>query len=405
MSFNKLIKTIDNVEKKPVPGIFNISDLLLPENEIVKNILIMENNLSKEEAELLVEGFVKEGDNRKKSQPQIEIENLKSEADTNFKNKLIEDSVSESIGLLSETDTGAPLSTNTPHYKRARETRSLIREKVNNFFRKVKELLKEIAVLAISIVTSVPGASLMVSPFAFNVPGMITMLMNMVHSLSILSSKTSDLTENFKYFRELPLVLSPTDLNKVSTVILTSYQGVTKAFKPLEKSIENYNKVFKNNLKKIDNTKIAKKVTSRLRKLKYIEWSLPPFGQPPFNSYTIRGIENVNEDDKDEVEDILENWEVIFLTNFKVAVKRKKLLSYDGKEIDIEKIIEDIDNIEKIIDLININLPDMSNEDDFIYDVRFSDGRNLFGITRIEVEGLESTYNVIYSQNVKYSFI
>lgn len=432
MSFNKLMKTVDKVENKPIPGVFDISSFLLPTNEVVKNILIMENNLSEEDAELMVDGFVPSAPKspvdpslpdsglapvddatkasgskvRKKSKSQKEIENLKNDSDTKHKTKLIDESVNSNIELVSDTDTGAPLSSKSPYHKKAKEILLLIKEKVTQFFRKVKELIKEIAATVVSIISSIPGSTLMVAPFAFNVPGMITMLMQMISILSMLSSKVADLTSFFKYFKMLPLVLSPKDLNKVSGIIDKSYNSISLAFKPLEKSIEKFQSVSLSTIKSLsDNPKSARTVTSRLRKLKYITWSLPGIGNPPFNKYSIRGINNVEEDDRDEVEDILTQWDVVFLNNRKIAVRRKKAVDGDGKEINIDDLIKGVSKIDELVSDIKVNLPDTDTDDNFIYDVRFSDGRTLSGITRQEVDGLVVAYNVIYSENVKYSFL
>jgi hypothetical protein len=406
MSYTKLLSTINNIENKPIPGVFDISSMLLPTNEVVKNILVMEDNLPIEDAELLVNGFVSNKSNRRKSESQRQIENFKNEGDTRFKNVIIDNSVNNNIKEISDTDTGAPLSSKSPYHKKAKEILSLIKEKVTQFFRKVKELIKEIASVVISISTSIPGAALMVSPFAFNVPGMITMIMQMIHLLSMLSSKVADLVGFFKYFKMLHLVLSPKDLNKVSSIINTSYQSVSKAFKPLDKSISSFISIASKRMKsKSDNKKAARYITSRLRKLKYIEWSIPPKGVPPFNRYITRGIQKVDEDDRDEVEEILEQWEVVFPFNKKIAVKRKKMFDINGNELNIDNILNDIDKINDLVDDIKSNLPEVSEEDDVIYDVRFSDGRTLFGLNKEDIDGLKSIYSVIYSENVKYSFI
>jgi len=405
MSFNKLMNTVDKLEKSPAPpGVFDISSQLLPVNEVVKNILIIEDNLPKEEAELMVDGFIPQNISKRKSNTQKEIENLKKEGDTKYKNKLIDDSVKDNIKVLSDTDTGAPLSSKSPYHKKAKEILALVKEKVTQFFRKIKELLIEIGVVVVSIASSIPGAALMVSPFAFNVPGMITMLMQMIQLLSMLASKVADLTTFFKYFKYLPLVLSPSNLNSVSSVINSSFQSVNLAFKPLESGINSFLSSSKKTIKsKSKGDKIPRYITARLRKLKYIEWSLPPKGIPPFNQYRI-DIKKVSEDDLDEVEEILENWEVVFLKNKKVAVKKKKMLDIEGNEVTIESLLDALDKVEVLFDNIKNNLPDIQT-DDFLYDVTFSDGRTLFGITKQEVDGLEVTYNVIYSENVKYSFI
>jgi hypothetical protein len=476
MSFNKLMGTIDKIENTPVPGVFDISSLLLPQKEVVKNLLIMENNLSKEDAELMVDGFVpkpKDVPNapnlpniRKKSKSQTEIENLKNDADTKYKTKIIDDSVNDNIKLVSDTDTGAPLSSKSPYHKKAKEMLALIKEKVTQFFRKVKELIMEIGATVVSIVSAIPGAALMVSPFAFNVPGMITMLMQMIQLLSTLASKVADLVGFFKYFKMLPMVLSPSSLNTVSTVINTSYQSITSAFKPLESGISSFLSAAKNTIKsKSKGNKPERYITARLRKAKYIRWVTPStfnftsFVSNPIipvdkqeiarllkddknklirvgsnlipreellksltnqvggsiikkelftnnlNGYVIdKDFKNVSDDDMDEVESILENWEVVFINNRKVAVRQKKMLDSDGKEINMDSLLNNLDKIEGLMDNIKVNLP-TNVDDDFIYDVRFSDGRTLSGITRQEVDGLETAYTVIYSDNVKYSFL
>ena len=470
MSFNKLMNTINEIESKPVPGVFDISSMLLPTNEVVKNILIMESNLSKEDAELMVEGFAS-NTGKKKSKSEKEIDSLKNEADTKYKVKLIEKSVEDNKNTLTDTDTGAPLSSNSPYHKKAKEILSLIKEKITQFFRKVKELIMEIGSTVVSIVSSIPGAALMVSPFAFNIPGMITMLMQMINLLSMLASKITDLTSFIKYFKMLPFVLSPKDLNSVSNIIDTSYKSITLAFKPLESGISGFLSSASGTIKsKSKGDKIPRYITARLRRAKYIRWVSPSsfnfeliggglsnlgsnFTISPqqianllkddknklirvgsslipreelikklsnqvggsvikkeliannLNGYVIdKEFKSVGEDDIDEVEDILENWEVVFLNNRKVAVRRKKMLDSEGNEVNIDQLLENLDKIQGLLDNIKVNLPEVS-EDDVIYDVRFSDGRSLFGVTRKEVEDLESTYNVIYSDNVKYSFI
>jgi hypothetical protein len=394
------MKTIESVENSKTEGIFDISQFLLSENDVIKNILIIENNLPEEDADLMVNGFVEIGSNRKKSKSQEEIDNLVSEADTKFKRKLIKDSIRESIKNISDTDTGSVISGKSVVRKRAKEVLLLIKEKISQFFRKVKELIVEIGSSVVSIISSIPGSSLMVSPPSFNIPGMITLLMQTTQLLSILSSKVSDLVEFFKYFKMLPLVLSPKDLNRVSKIINDSYISISKSFEPLKLSIDKFLNISISAIKKISrDPKAGKSITSRLRKLKYIEWISRK------NKYVIRGIDNVNDDDQDDVRDILDNWNVIFLNNRRTAVQRKKMVDIDGREIDMESLLNSLDNIENLVNGIVINLPETNKNDDFIYDVQFGDGRTLFGITKDEVDGLKSIYDVIYSDNVKYSFL
>lgn len=502
MSFSKLMGTINKFEKSPSPGVLDITSMLLPTGEVVKNILVIENNLPREDAELLVDGFIPSPSMpsmpnvsvpnipnspmvsipnipsptlpnfRKKSKTQKEIENLKTDGDTKFKSKMINDSVKENIKSVVNTDTGAPLPSSSPYHKKAKEILALVKEKVTQFFRKVKELLIEIGAAVVSIVSSIPGAALMVSPFAFNVPGMITMLMQMIQLLSMLASKVADLTSFFKYFKHLPLVLSPSNLNSVSSAINSSYQSVSAAFKPLESGITAFISSSKRTIKsKSKGDKIPRYITARLRRAKYIRWVTPSsfnfeiiggsigfsgYGIPidvnkiarllkddnnklirvgynlipreellkkltnqvggslikkellanNLNGYVIdKDFKNVSEDDIDEVEDILENWEVVFLNNRSVAVRQKKMLDAEGNEVTMEQLIDGLDKIEVLVDSIKENLPDPEKEDEFIYDVQFSDGRSLFGLTKQDIDGLEVTHNVIYSDSVKYSFI
>lgn len=393
MSYTKLLITIDSIESQSIPGIPDIKSLLLPTEEVVKNMLIAESGLSKEDAELMIYGF-----QNSKSIIKSEIEEIYNEGDTLYKESNIRKSVEEQIKEISDTDTGAPLSSNSPYHKAARTLLSTMLDKLKQFFRKIKELGIEIGSTMVSIVSSMPGASLMVSPFAFNVPGMITMLMQMISLLSMLRSKMSDLTSYFKHFKELHLVLSPKDLDSVSSLIDSSYKATTLSFEPLESAIEKFIAKSKSRIeKKYNEDKMSKKVTSRLRKLKYIRW---------YKSRYLIDIEytKVDEDDIDEIEDILEQWDVININNYKVAVKRKQYLDINDEPIDLMDLISNLDKLTEVSDNISLDLKP-STQNDILYDVVFDGGDILMGLSTDEVEGLRIKYDVIYSPDIKFNYI
>jgi hypothetical protein len=432
MSFARLKKLIEseefgNVSSPAIPG-FKIDDFLLSKKEVVVNLLMMENNLPREEAEFMVYGLrdkVKEqrenleelkdevgnstndlsvSDEAKKKFRRKSVEsldNLENLADTNLKRIRIRQTIDSELDALETEDGGILLDDRSPLFQRAAEILKTLRVKINLFFRKVKEIGIDIWTHTTAIATTIPGAILMLAPFAFNLPGFITQLMQMISSLINLVSRVADIGEVFPFFTLIAFAVPEEKIDAISDIILKTYNAIIRPFDGLRRRIDAFISRCIELIKERKNSdrRAAKRITSRLRKLKYLRWSVSN------GRYFVNGVDSVaiDEDDRDEVEEILENWEVFDLGNKRIAVKRRRYKDENGVELDIDDVLNNIDALDEVsrnIEQIVIGADSITR----IYNAEFSDGRRLYGLSRLEVEELGQIYNVIYSPNSRYSF-
>jgi hypothetical protein len=403
-SYNTLLKNIESAEKDMMSSSgFDIMSQLLPDDEIVKNLIQLENpKMSKEDVDMMVDGFsssdeeVDTGENdkksnkknKKKSKSEEEIDNLDKEGDTPFKRKKIKDTVKDEKSKQTES----PLPKDSPYYNRAKEIKNIIIEKITQFLRKVKELIQEVALAAVGLVQVIPGAALLLAPFGFNVPGMISLIINMILTLLQLKSKCADVKSIFPAFKNINLVLTKTGLETTSTVLNTLYKTLDTVVCSFALGVDSFVSsalsFLKSNNSPEKEQKRVRSITRKLRKLKYL----------PGNNFS-----KVEEDDIDEVETILEEWEVFNRTS-RIRAVRKKKEKQDQLNIAFSELdkLQSINNDLKDLTSIKSNTNTNNNQQNIVYDVELPNGQKLFGLSLDAVEGLKSTYNVIYSSNVKY---
>lgn len=390
-NFEKLLENIEKSEKNlSTPG-FNMNDYLLPESEIVKNLIAIRNpNMNKGDINLMVDGIDAPGDKSKS----IEIlDSLEEQGDTNFKKKQISDKVADTKQNLDKT--GIPIPKTDPLYQEAKDLKRMMIEKTFQFVRKIQELIKDIAFAAIALAQAIPGSiQLIITPVfpvpSFNIPGMITMLINIILILNTLKSKCADVKGIFVYFSKLNVVCSPSDTNKVAG-ILNKFNGtLDSTICSFTNKIDDFtlsaSKAIKSSLDPAEEGKKIRTITKQLRKMDYL----------PDNNFS-----KVDEDDVDGVNAILEEWDVIDRTHKTRAVRRKKA-SQDVINSALSSI-ESLDSINNDLkELTNIKEPNQKSNETIVYDVELPDGTIIKGLTKDEVDGYAAIYNVIYSPNVKF---
>jgi hypothetical protein len=390
-NYEKLLENIEKSEKGlSTPG-FNMNDYLLPEIEIVKNLILVRNpGMSKGDINLMVDGLESTGE---KSKSIEDLDRLKDQGDTDFKKKQISDSVNDTKMNLSKG--GIPIPKTDFLYQEAKDLKRIMIEKTYEFVRKIQELIKDIAFAAISLVQAIPGSlQLIISPVfpvpAFNIPGMITMLMNIILTLNSLKSKCADVKGIFVYFSKLNLVCSPSDADKVAGILNNFNETLDNTICSFTNKIDAFtgsaSKVIKSTLDPTEEGKRIRTITRQLRRMDYL----------PDNNFN-----KVDEDDEDGVRSILEEWEVIDRMNRTKAVRRKKS-SQDAINSTLSSI-ESLDSINNDIkELTSIKEPVSKFNETIVYDVELPDGTIIKGLTKDEVDGYAAIYNVIYSPNVKF---
>lgn len=424
-----LLKNIEIIESDLKPSGFDITNYLLSDSEVVKNIISIRNtNMSKSDIDLMVDGlniedinseFTSEinslkndivtNENLKKINDTVssykskidivnnielrsefisDIEKLKNQVDTPFKVKIVQESLNDFKNNLKNSN--IPLPSNDKVFEEAKDLKRMISKTSFEFVRKVQELVQDVAFASITISQSIPGSiQLIITPLApvpsFNISGMITMLMNVVLTLNTIKSKCADVKSLFINFSKIRIVCSDKNANIVASVLnnlnKTLDNTVCSFADKIESFIDLVLSAIKSNLDPSEEGKKIKTITKQLRKLKYL----------PNNNF-----DNVDEDDIDIVNNILEEWVVVDRTNKTKAVDRKK----ESKD-NINNILSNIDKLgnlnNDLKNLTNLNQSDSNTKENIVYDVQFPDGTVVKGVTKEELDGYSSIYNIIYS--------
>lgn len=388
---DKLLENIESSRKElKAPG-FDMNQYLLSDSDVVKNLLSIRNpNMTKGDINLMVDGLVDTGE---QSSSIKEMESLFNDGDTDFKQKIISDTVEDSKNNLDKT--GIPIPETDFIYEEVRDLKSMIVEKSFEFVRKIQELIQDMVFAGITIAQSIPGAiQLITNPPvllpAFNIPGMVTMLMNIILTLNSLKSKVDDVRGIFVNFSKLRVVCSEENANTVASILNGLNSKLNNEISSFTDEIDIFtgsaSSSIKSSLDPSEEGKKVKTITKQLIRMKYL----------PNDNFIL-----VDEDDKDGVNNILEEWEVIDRTNKTKAVKRKKE-SKDNLD-NLLSSIEKLDNVnDELKELTKVKKPSTGSTEMTVYDIEFPDGKIIKGLTKEEVDGYTKTYNIIYSPSVKF---
>ncbi len=391
-NLDKLLENVDSTQKgMSAPG-FDMNKFMLPDSEIAKNLIASKNpNMTKGDINLMVDGIGGEGE---QSDVIKEMDSLSENADTPYKRKRIDDNVADTKRGLSRESKGSkskksmPISEDDHIYEEVREIKRNITEKSTEYVTKVGELVQDTAFASIAIIQSIPGAILLLA--AMNIPGMITMLMNIILTLNSIKSKAADVNSIFVHFTKIGIVCSPKDANKVAGILNALFKVLNTTILGFTSKIDAFtgraSDSMKDSMSKKKEAKRIRTITKQLRKMDYL----------PNNNFN-----EVDEDDEDSIDAILVDWEVVDRTHKRRAVRRKKE-SQDALDSALDALNK-LDNINKELrELTNVKDSDPSDEETIVYDIELPDGTLILGLSKDEITGYSKTYNVIYSTNLKF---
>lgn len=92
---------------------------------------------------------------------------------------------------------------------------------------KSKDMGKEVAKLGVMIGTTIPAAAILVAPTSFNVPGSITLIMNLINAIGSINFKLKEFTPALRFLDKLKYVLPDDKVKEVMTPINTVLGSVT----------------------------------------------------------------------------------------------------------------------------------------------------------------------------------
>lgn len=448
MSYSTLLNNIKDAESRiQKSSSFDISKFILPEKEIVKILIAIDNvNMDKEDIDLMVDGFksndfkvsdinlsevqgealgvldgiqndindLKESDSEISNKLNDEINSskekiksiksksedylldLKEKANTPYKKKLIKDRTQEEL----KNNKIFPISIDSPYFEKARKLIRDMIEIVSEFIRKVKDLVVEFVLATINMGSCISGGILLLMPLGFNVPGMISLIISVLQIIIGLQDKYKDVLTYFTKFRNLNILIPEPFLSIISVLLSTFYVIITKLFSSIDviSFVKKVIETIKESSK--DDKKNARKIVRRLKKLKYL---------PKYNN--IEDTEKWNDVDEDDIEEILsilEIWEIIEIEGSNFEARRKNSGDIDNLVSLLDKLEISDDGISSndfnLKELLSIDVEDKLVSEMFVYDIELPNGEYILGLTEDEFQFYKNTYNVIYSNNIIYKY-
>lgn len=363
-SLNILIKNIEKLETKVSKSEFDISEYFSTDSEILKQILKIKNfNLSKEDINLMVDDVV---DNKipngisdiKKKELEIKNEMRKKAESLGIYGKGLMDKYKEEINQL----------------------KSDIKNSADMLSNGAKTLSKKIANSVIAVSNSIPGIIAMIVAPPWNLPAALTLLSILIDLYLSLIDEIKKIIPFITPLKKLKFVIEKSNIDKVVKILNGFILIILALWEPIDKINGYINEILeflKNLFKGGDETKkMIRKATRKLRKLDYL-----PNEKWPTDKES---------DEYEEIESILETFEVVSPTDKKSALRIK----------NSEKISKQIDNFISQME----KLPEVSNvidiPDETLYDVKLPNGTILYKIGEDELDNIKETYEVIYVDRV-----
>lgn len=321
--FDIFTKDLDELEKIAYGSmaILNISDLLVPDKEIMKKMLAEKSpELSKEDIDLMADAAYdvdskvkksreedaedidepaeKETKEERKRRREIEKEEKKKAREEKKKNKQErkEDRRDDKEAIrkmkeqrkeklkeeekLRKEELKKIFKKRLEDLKReVKELKDKIKSAVFTFLNKFKDVSKAFILALIKVATSIPGAVVMVAAPPWNVPGAISSLLVVIVAYLDLLSKVQSIIPFMNPLRRLPTVLTKKDLNStgfvfdaITLLLIELYRPIIGLKSIIDKIIVFIKSLFSSGKRR---DKIFKQATKRLVKLGHIKSAIP----------------------------------------------------------------------------------------------------------------------------------
>lgn len=387
---------------------FDIGTLFMPDDDIVKNILKIENAaLSTFELSMIIDSAddfkSKIEDQKTKIQNEINTargtiaSGLTSSIDPNqilsLQNRI--DKLDEFLDMRDAAEEAGvyPISKDSGPHKRAKEIKEKVRSTFRNLKNDLKDVLEAIKNTAIILVNTISGVVLLIGFPPFNIPTATTMVMMVIDSIKILITKFKKMINdigNLELIKYVISMLPPITgdkippiskaINKINGFLLKIKQALNWLTEIKEKVIDFVKQII-DKLSNPDNTKkILRKNSARLKELNYFSNRVRKIG------------EGVNEEDKPEVEQILSRFVV---TNESGPRGSNSWIALKFKDDEIGKNIKDLQDASTEVEL---GVGDLTRQLDvypILYDVRLPNGQVIEGVDEDYIEDLKQIYNVV----------
>lgn len=416
MSFNNYLSNLDELENLTYSTGFDIARFFLPDDEILKKILLEKNSkISEEELDIITSIVYEINEPNNQTQNQgVTSSQTGLTASINGTSSLNP----TASGTASDTDSNSELNETTKRvYKEKKkalkeEVKKLkkeIREATFMLSNKQKEASRALQLATTNLSTSLPAALVLATAPPWNIPGAISLLLLVIKSYLDLLAIIQMVVPFFEPTRKLTLVIDSSKLNAVGDILNIPITALLAIFKPISIIQETIQKIleFIKNLFKNKN-KVFKQATKRLIKLGHIAKINGERG----DQYTEIDGEilklsdgtsvTVYAKDESDVEEILS-----ILNQFEIQDTRKwggeshvyKFRKPDDTDFDPNNPETLIDSLDKDINdaFKPVQVPtDLNEYQRFVYNIVLPDGTIIPNISEEGLNYYKSKYDLIY---------
>lgn len=283
-----------------------------------------------------------------------------------------------------------PVSKSNPLFEEVKKIKDDIRKSVRTMAKEQKALVKDFTTFVIETTNSVAGASILIAPLSFNIPGAIYLIITVIKSMNRIIDRFADLILHIEPLNLLFLVL-PKDffdtitapINLIITGLNSLYTPVTAIKKLVDKLISFIiGAVKKNKEKTLKKLKREKK--RKERKLKK---------------------ENDPEEKADleiEIDDLDKRISDLTGNKIQKSLQALTLLNEPPESVDVTSLLSNIDFSDLDPDVEFPELKGILSEiqqtvevvETYVYDVYLPDGRIISGLDETKLEDIKNTYQV-----------
>lgn len=290
--FDDLSKKANEIANDSLSGLPKIIDgLMMPDKMVVKKMLSLKSpSMSDLDLNLMVYG-----------------KDLKKEIGPSYKPFFTEnllDKLNPDLLKPNPKSPFKPIPEDFPIFDEVKKIKTEVKDGVFLLQEKQKALVTEITKLGVLTGSTIPAAILLVAPLNFNVPGAITLTVNLLNQINAVKEKYKEFTPALRVVDKLKFVIPDDKVEQVIGPINTIVQAIS-GFKSALNPLELFSKIQEEKQQKVD--EFRQRMTdadTKLKNLKIEDFVSFPDPEAALES-SKKELERLKEDISTQVESLL----------------------------------------------------------------------------------------------------
>lgn len=290
--FDDLSKKANELANDSLSGLPKIIDgLMMPDKMVVKKMLSLKSpSMSDLDLNLIVYG-----------------KDLKKEIGPSYKPFFTEnllDKLNPDLLKPNPKSPFKPIPEDFPIFDEVKKIKTEVKDGVFLLQEKQKALVTEITKLGVLTGSTIPAAILLVAPLNFNVPGAITLTVNLLNQINAVKEKYKEFTPALRVVDKLKFVIPDDKVEQVIGPINTIVQAIS-GFKSALNPLELFSKIQEEKQQKVD--EFRQRMTdadTKLKNLKIEDFVSFPDPEAALKS-SKKELEKLKEDISTQVESLL----------------------------------------------------------------------------------------------------